>query len=181
MKRILAVALMLPELALAHSGHAGAGGSFLAGVGHPLGGLDHLLAMLAVGLWAARGPTTGRWALPLSFLAAMSAGALLGFAGFALPLIEAGILASLVGIGLILALALRPGISTSAALVALFGAFHGQAHGLEAPDHGALGYALGFLLATGALHLAGLALGRLPLARWLGAGTALAGLTLAMV
>jgi urease accessory protein len=183
MRRLLLPALaLLPLPALAHTGGEHAMG-FFAGFAHPLGGADHLMAMLAVGLWA--GLLGGRavLALPAAFLAAMAAGFGLGAAGVALPMVEAGIAASVIVLGVAVALATRPPLGLSLALAALFGLAHGHAHGTEMlAGAGIAAYAAGFLLATALLHAAGLGLARLPapriLARSAGAAVALAGLFL---
>lgn len=179
LKKFVAAAMLLPTAALAHPGHV-EGSPFAAGLSHPLGGLDHLLAMVAVGLWAASIGGRAIWALPLTFVVAMIAGGALGAAHVALPLVEPMILASSIMIGAAIALALRPGLAATLPVVALFGVMHGHAHGVEGPAQGLLAYAVGFAVATAGLHLAGIALGRLPLVRWLGAATAAAGLMLAV-
>jgi urease accessory protein len=162
-------ALLLPATAFAHPGHVEANG-FLAGLLHPVGGLDHLLAMVLVGLWAGLLGSTARLALPGAFLGAMLAGFGLGAVGLALPGVEAGILASVVVLGGLAALAVRVPVFAATALIALAGLFHGQAHGTEMLG-GAAAYAAGFLLTTAALHAAGLALAAplAPFARRLGA------------
>ncbi|TBU90628.1 HupE/UreJ family protein [Stutzerimonas kirkiae] len=181
-KRICAaLALLLtPTLAMAHPGHDHAG--LLSGISHPLLGLDHLLAMLAVGLWAAQQQGKARWALPLAFVGSMLAGGLLGFAGLQMPLMETGIAASVLAFGLLVALAVRPPLALAAGLTALFAVAHGVAHGLELPALSSpWGYAAGFVMATAALHAAGFALVRYlpqaaaPLVRILGAASAVAG------
>ena len=153
-RSVLAAAALasLSGAALAHPGHAPA--SFATGFAHPLGGLDHLLAMLAVGLYAARQAGTARLLLPAGFVLAMLAGAGLGALGLALPAVEAGIAASVLVLGLLVAFAAR------LPLVAAFALFHGHAHHAEMGDATLLGYSLGFALATAALHAAGLALAR---------------------
>ncbi|MFN3822822.1 MAG: HupE/UreJ family protein [Pseudorhodobacter sp.] len=182
MSRIFLISLMLmPTMALSHPGH-GNEGAFLSGLSHPLGGLDHVLAMLAVGLWA--GITGGRafWALPVVFVAAMIAGGVIGAMGASLPMVEPMILASIIVTGALAALALRPGLAASLAVVAVFGLFHGHAHGTEGPASGLALYAFGFALATMALHLAGLALVRAApqhLARAAAAVTSVGGAALA--
>jgi urease accessory protein len=170
----------LPGLALAHPGHEHSG--LVAGLGHPLLGLDHLLAMLAVGLWAAQQQGRTRWALPLTFVASMLGGGLLGFAGVQLPLMETGIAASVLALGLLVALAVRPPLPLAIAFTALFALAHGVAHGLELPDLASPAtYALGFVLATALLHGAGFALvhwlprAAAPLVRIAGAGAAVSG------
>lgn len=181
--RILPLAALLaawPGLALAHVGH-GDEGHFIAGLGHPLIGPDHLLAMLAVGLWAALAGGRALWAMPLAFLAGMLAGGIVGAGGAALPVVEPAILASVVVTGAVSALALAVPLGAAVPVLAVFGLAHGHAHGLEGPGGG--GYAAGFLIATAGLHLAGLAAGRLGLrlARVLGGAIAFGGATLAMV
>ncbi len=181
MKRILPL-LLLPSAALAHPGHGGDAGAFAQGWMHPLGGADHVLAMVAVGLWAATATDRrGLWALPLVFVAAMVLGGALGAAGLHLPAVEPMILASSVVLGLAAALALRPSLAGALPMVALFGVMHGHAHGAEGPAAGLAAYAAGFVLATAALHLAGIGLGRLGAARTLGAATAAAGAALAVL
>lgn len=136
--------------------------SGLAGLMHPFLGLDHLLAMLAVGLWAAQQGGSRLWQLPLAFLGMMLVGALLGQTGFMLPSIETGIASSLFLLGLMLTFAVRLAIMPSLLMVGLFAVFHGYAHGAEIPQTLALiGYALGFMLATAALHGLGIGLGLL--------------------
>lgn len=181
MKKLIPL-LLFPTAALAHPGHLGAHVPFTEGWMHPIGGIDHILAMVAVGLWAATATDKrGLWALPLTFMAAMVFGGFLGADGVALPAVEPVILASSVILGLVVALALRPGLGFALPVVALFGMMHGHAHGAEGPAGGLAAYAAGFVLATGALHLAGIGLGRLGLTRLLGAATAAAGVALAVM
>jgi len=144
--------------ALAHPGHESA--SFFTGFTHPLGGLDHLLAMLAVGLYAARQPGATRWMLPAGFVLAMLAGAGLGAIGVALPAVEAGIAASVLVFGLLIALAARLPLTVSLPLVAAFALFHGHAHHAEMGGASLVTYAAGFALATSLLHGAGYAIAR---------------------
>ena len=182
MKRILPVLLLLPAPAMAHGLHDQ--GTLMSGALHPISGLDHVLAMLAVGLLAAQ--LTGRalWALPATFLGAMLLGGIVGAEGLPFPVVEPMILASIIILGVLVALATRLPLPALLAMTALFGAAHGWAHGAEGPATGLALYAAGFAAATAALHLAGIALGRgLPALalRGLGAGTAVAGLALAMV
>lgn len=182
MKRILLALLLLPSTAFAHPGHGGET-AFLSGLGHPLGGADHLLAMLAVGLWAAMIGARALWALPGVFMGAMLVGGLLGAFALPLPGVEPMILASIGLLGGAVALALRPALPAAVGFVALFGLFHGHAHGAEGPATGLASYAAGFVLATLALHLAGVGLGRMaqaPLSRLLGGLAAVAGLALAL-
>ena len=155
----LAVAVLGVGSALAHPGHPDAFG-FNDGFAHPFSGLDHLLAMLAVGLWAAQNKRSALWVLPLAFPLMMMAGALLALAGVVLPGVETGIAASVAVLGLLIAFAIRMPLWAGAAVVSVFALFHGYAHGSELP-HGssALWYGAGFVAATALLHLSGLALG----------------------
>lgn len=180
----LCAATLAPLSAFAHPGHEGHDFTwdFSAGLAHPLTGWDHLLAMLAVGLWAWQLGGRARWAVPASFVVAMTLGAALGRAGLHVPGLEPAIAASVLALGLLVATAARLPLAASAALVALFAAFHGLAHGAEMPAGAtALGYGLGFVLATAALHAAGLALGLLTarqserLAKYAGATVAVCG------
>jgi len=183
MKRLLPLLLLLaPSTAFAHAGAHGA--TLLSGFLHPLGGLDHILAMLASGLLA--GVTGGRavWTMPVTFLAALLAGAGLGASGIMMPAVEPMILASIVLLGAVVALRVHLPPVAILPVIAIFGIVHGHAHGTEGPASGFPGYAAGFTLATAGLHLAGLGLGRtfkgIP-ARLLGSGTAMGGLALAFV
>lgn len=151
--------LWVPALAFAHPGHDDSG--LVAGISHPLRGLDHLLAMLAVGLWAAQQKGAARWALPCTFVGTMLIGGLLGFEGLDLPGLESGIAASVFALGLAVALVVRPPLYMAVAATALFAMFHGVAHGLELPEMASpWGYAAGFVGATAALHAAGYAVVR---------------------
>lgn len=164
--------------AAAHPGHGATG--LAAGLAHPLG-LDHLLAMVAVGLWSAAalaGPR--RWLGPLAFLSAMTAGALLAVAGLVLPFVEQGLAASVLVFGALLAFATRVPAAAGLALIAMTASLHGFAHGSELPPGAsATAYALGFLASTALLHAGGLGLGatlRERSARLWQAGGALLGL-----
>lgn len=185
---LLALALALtvaPGTALAHVGHGSTNG-FVSGFLHPIGGLDHILAMTAVGLLAWTLGGRALWAVPLAFVAAMALGGALGMAGLGLPLVELGITLSIVVIGALVAFRRKLPTVLAMAIVGLFAIFHGHAHGTEmAPGASGLGYGIGFVVATALLHgagiLAGMGLGRLaarsdiPLARASGAVIALAG------
>lgn len=175
--RILATVLLLTISggAAAHPFHPGTG--FGAGFVHPFAGLDHLLAMVAVGLWAAQFGGRWLWVIPLAFVTAMLTGGVLGFAGLTLPLLEPMIAASVLALGLLTVLRIRLH-SAGVLLVAAFAIFHGVAHGTELPAAAsALPYAAGFVMATALLHTLGLAAGlQLKIAaRWSGAPIALAG------
>lgn len=150
--------LLAAGTASAHTGHGTE--SLFEGLAHPLG-LDHLLAMVAVGVWSAAAfDGARRWIAPLTFLAAMTAAALLAIAGLALPFVEHGIAASVVVFGAMLAFAKRVPALPGLALVAAAAALHGVAHGAELPAGASVsGYAIGFLAATAALHAGGVGLG----------------------
>ena len=140
---------------LAHPGHDVSGLS--AGLIHPLSGIDHLLAMIAVGLWAAQNRGSKIWILPTAFILMMAVGAKFALIYPFLPLIESGIAASVVALGIIIALSLRPSTRMSIVITSLFGLFHGYAHGLEMLGINEVqGYVLGFIVTTAALHLAGI-------------------------
>ncbi|MCB1539971.1 MAG: HupE/UreJ family protein [Rhodoblastus sp.] len=145
--------------ALAHTGHSDAHG-FVHGFIHPVGGIDHVLAMVAVGLFAAHLGGRALWAVPSAFVALMAVGGALGMNGVSLPYVEAGIALSVVVFGLMLATGVALPVGLAAGLVGFFAIFHGQAHGAELPA-GVSGvtYAAGFMIATAALHGAGVALG----------------------
>jgi urease accessory protein len=163
-------------------------GSFMAGLSHPVFGLDHILVMLAVGLWAAQMGGKALWRVPAAFVATMAVGFGLAVSGFALPFVEPAILASVVALGLLVAMAVRLDTTVSMAVVAVFALFHGHAHGGELGAAGALTFGAGFVAATAALHVAGIALGLgiarrsggAVAARILGGLTAFAGLVLAL-
>lgn len=159
LKKILAVALIAEASLLAHTGHGSVSG-FSAGFSHPIGGADHILAMIAVGLWAAQMGGRALWAVPLSFVLMMVAGAAMGIQGVQVPFIEEGILASVLVLGGLIAFGVKMPVLFSSAIVGLFAIFHGTAHGAEMPlNAGGVEYALGFVLATGLLHIGGIAIG----------------------
>jgi urease accessory protein len=136
------------------------GAGFEDGVAHPLGGLDHILAMFAVGIWAAQRGGADLWRLPLTFMGAMVVGAGLALTGVMLPLVEFGIVGSVALLGLFIALGARLTGGVAYGLVALFALCHGHGHGTELPEaaHPVL-YGLGFVLATGTLHALGIGTG----------------------
>ena len=179
---LLAAFALAAPLAQAHEG-AGLAGGFMSGFAHPLLGWDHVIAMLAVGLWGAFLGAPALWLLPVVFPLVMAAGGALGVLGVPLPAVEVGIAVSAIALGGVVAGALRPPLWVAALLVALFAVFHGHAHGTELPQAASpLAYSLGFVVATGLLHLTGIALGLLT--RWpagriavrgMGAGIALLG------
>jgi urease accessory protein len=139
---------------------------WVQGFEHPFSGLDHILAMVAVGAWAAQTGRPALWVLPVVFPLAMAVGGLLGVVGVPVPGIEAGIAASVLSLGLLIAFQAKPPLALSIALVTLFAIFHGHAHGTELPQAASpVLYGLGFVIATAILHLIGLSIGyvmRLP-------------------
>ena len=140
-------------------------GGLAAGFAHPFAGLDHVVAMVAVGLWGAFLGPPAVWLLPVVFPVVMALGGVLGAAGVGLPAVEVGIALSAIVLGLMVAGAQRPPLWVAASLVAAFAIFHGHAHGTELPaSANALAYSTGFVVATGLLHLAGIALSLLK--RW---------------
>jgi len=145
--------------AMAHSG-SGAAGGFAAGFVHPILGWDHVIAMVAVGLWGAFLGRPAIWVLPVVFPLVMAFGGVLGVVGVALPGVEIGIAVSAIVLGAMVALAARLPLWVAAVIVGAFAIFHGHAHGAELPvAANPLAYSLGFVLATGLLHLAGIAFG----------------------
>jgi len=151
--------MLASELARAHGMHD-AGSGIGSGIAHPLLGLDHVLAMVTVGLWAVQTGGRALWAVPATFVLMMGAGGALGMGGFALPMVEAGIATSVLVFGLLVALAIRLPLAAGMALAGTFALFHGFAHGAELPAMASPAmYAAGFLLATGLLHLTGVAVG----------------------
>lgn len=153
---ILMLSLAMP-VAQAHPGH---GAGFASGVAHPFMGVDHLLAMIAVGLWAAQLGGRALWLVPGAFVATLAAGAALAFAGVAIPAVESGVTVSLLVLGILVTLAVRLPVAVGSAIVAAFALFHGYAHGSELPQAASpFWYAGGFVLATIALHALGMTAG----------------------
>ncbi|HZL63154.1 MAG TPA: HupE/UreJ family protein [Pseudolabrys sp.] len=159
MKRLALTFLVLvlgSGAAFAHPGH-GSTASFAAGLAHPLGGLDHIAVMIAVGLWAALKGGRALWVWPAAFVGVMLLGGALGMAHVPVPFVEPGILASVVALGLLVALAVDLPVAAGAAIVAVFALLHGHAHGGEvAETMSGAEYMAGFALATAALHLTGI-------------------------
>jgi len=141
------------------------GGGFVSGISHPIRGMDHVVAMIAVGLWGAQLGAPAIWLLPIAFPLVMAFGAAMGLMGFPLPGVEIGIAFSAIVLGLMVLLESRPPLAVSLLLVAAFALFHGHAHGAELP-HGqsGLAYSLGFVMGTGLLHAAGIGIG--CMGRW---------------
>jgi len=140
-------------------------GGFVGGFAHPLFGPDHVVAMVAVGLWGAFLGAPAIWVLPIVFPLVMAAGGVIGILGVPLPGVETGIALSAIVLGMMVALAARPPLPVAAVLVGAFAIFHGYAHGAELPPGtDAVAYSVGFVVATGLLHLTGIAFGQLT--RW---------------
>ncbi len=179
--------LLLPSFAYAHTGVGEANG-FLHGLMHPASGLDHVCAMLAVGLWAAQMGGRSVWAVPLTFVGVMALGGALPMLGMSLPFVEQGIVLSVLLLGVLIAASVRFPLWLSSGMVGLFALWHGHAHGVEIPEQASgMVYAIGFMLATALLHVVGIAfgLGMQRLAReraihFAGAGIALCGVYLAV-
>lgn len=162
---IIFALLGLSSSAYAHTGHSVSG--IGSGLLHPFSGMDHLLAMVAIGLWAGQRGMHQVWLLPAVFMSLLAAGAGVALLFPALPMIETGIAASVLVLGLIIALSLSVPAVLSIVLAAAFGFVHGYAHGLEMPGTAAPTlYALGFLAATAALHFSGATLGLVTRARY---------------
>jgi urease accessory protein len=178
-----AMLVLAPVAAVAHQ-EAGQAAGFLSGLAHPVSGLDHFLAMVAVGLWGAVLGPPAIWVLPVAFPVVMALGGLLGLLGIPVPGVEVGIALSAIVLGAMVLAQLRPPLWLAAGVVAFFAIFHGHAHGQELPEGAsALLYSLGFVMATGLLHAVGILLGEAH--RWsagrqavraAGGGVALAGL-----
>lgn len=153
------LALMTPAAAFAHTG-VGETSGLVHGFMHPVGGLDHVLAMVMVGVLAAQIGGRALWLVPATFVAVMALGGAMGVAGLPLPYVEIGIALSVVVLGGMVALRRETSVLAAAGIVGLFAVFHGYAHGAEMPvDASGLGYAAGFMAATALLHVAGVALG----------------------
>lgn len=150
-----------PSTASAHA-EGGLAGGFTSGFTHPLVGLDHIVAMVAVGLWGAFLGGRAMWLLPVVFPVVMAFGGALGVMGVPVPGVERGIALSAIVLGLMVLFAAKPALWISAVIVGAFAIFHGHAHGTELPESASpITYALGFVIATGLLHLGGIAFGLL--------------------
>jgi urease accessory protein len=148
----------LVSSALAHTG-VGQTNSFASGIAHPLSGADHILAMVAVGLWGVLRGGRAIWAWPMAFTATMLGGFAAATLGLQMPLVEPAIWSSIIILGLLVALAAKAPVWLGAAIAGLFAFFHGHAHGTEATAANLIPYAMGFALATAGLHAAGIGLG----------------------
>jgi len=184
----VAVSIGAASAAHAHTGMEHAF-SFASGFAHPWTGLDHMLAMVAVGLWAGINGGRALWAWPAAFVGVMLAGGALGMAGVSVPFVEPGILASVIALGLLVLTAARLPVVLGAVLMAAFALLHGHAHGAELPSGAAAAtYAAGFAIATAALHVLGLGIAHLCrtdggklIVRGAGAAVAVAGVALAVI
>lgn len=171
--------LLLPISAWAHPGHDA--GGFISGLTHPFSGLDHILGMLAVGVWSARNQGISRCYVPAAFLGGMAAGGMLGFEGIWPGVLESAVAASVLAVTLMVALAVRLPLVAQLALAMFFALWHGIAHGVELPAAASpWSYGCGFAAATALLLCIGLALGHRLGARdrWLGAGMSMIAATL---
>lgn len=161
---LLCLLVVIPEATWAHIEQGQAGG-FLTGFGHPWSGLDHIMAMVAVGLWGAQLGNPAIWILPITFPIVMSLGAFMGLAGIPVPGIEVGIALSAIVLGAMVFSETRPPLWIAALLVGIFAIFHGHAHGTELPEgQNGLLYSMGFVISTGLLHGLGITIGLIH--RW---------------
>jgi len=184
---LLVLLFALPSIASAHTG-IGETTGFMHGFGHPIGGLDHILAMVAVGLWASQIGSRSIWIVPCTFVGVMCLGGALGFSGVSIPFVEEGILLSILVLGVLIAGAFKLPLIYSSLIVGLFAIFHGHAHGTEMPASiSAASYAFGFALVTAILHISGIGLGVLMqkanlqvVSRIAGGAIALSGIFLAV-
>jgi urease accessory protein len=161
---MLLVAVLWPLGAWAHVGSGGAGG-FLTGLQHPVSGFDHVLAMMAVGLWGAQLGAPALWILPVVFPMMMAMGGMLGLMGIPIPGVEVGIAVSAIVLGFMVLTEAHLKIQLAMVIVAFFAIFHGHAHGTELPaGQSGLLYSIGFVAATGCLHAAGITIGLIH--RW---------------
>jgi urease accessory protein len=164
-RAVLSLVLLIAGGAAASAHTGSAVGGFGGGFTHPLFGADHVVAMVAVGLWGAFLGAPAIWLLPILFPLIMAAGGVIGILGLPLPGVEVGIALSAIVLGLMVALAAAPPLPLAAGLVGVFAIYHGYAHGTELPPGAdAVAYSAGFVIATGALHLTGIAFG--SLAHW---------------
>jgi urease accessory protein len=156
--------LVLPQAAFAHE-QVGVGGGLVSGFLHPLTGIDHLIAMVAVGIWGAQLGAPAIWVLPITFPLVMAIGGVVGILHVPLPMPEVMIALSALILGAAVAVRMRLPFAAAAAIVAVFAIFHGYAHGAELPKSAnPLAYGVGFVVATGLLHLCGITIGTLT--RW---------------
>jgi len=181
----IAVMLLLLLSATPLSAHVQPGQTegFLTGMRHPVSGLDHVLAMIAVGLWGAQLGAPAIWLLPVTFPMMMAVGGFLALIGVSLPGVEVGIAVSALALGMVVAMEVRPRMTIAAVIVGMFAIFHGYAHGAELPaGQSGVTYSIGFVISTGLLHATGITIGLIHryrtgarVLRLAGAGIALAG------
>src|SRR5258705_2511538 len=179
---LVAAMVLVSEPARAHIVDGSATGGFLGGFAHPLFGLDHVVAMVAVGLWGTFLGPPAIWLLPITFPMVMALGGAIAILGVPVPGVEIGIASSAIALGGMIALAARPPLVVAALIVGAFAIFHGHAHGAELPPGtDAVAFSVGFVMATGLLHLAGIAFGLLT--RWPAGriGVRVAGVGIALV
>ena len=151
-------------IALLHTGKGAAAG-LLAGLEHPLSGWDHILAMVAVGVWGAQLGPPAIWLLPVTFPMMMAVGGFLALIGVTLPGVEVGIAVSALALGMVVAMEVHPRLTIAAVIVGVFAIFHGYAHGAELPaGQSGVTYSIGFVISTGLLHATGIAIGLIH--RW---------------
>jgi urease accessory protein len=168
-RSIHAVALLAVLWTQSALGHAlqGEAGGFLTGLLHPISGADHVLAMVAVGLWGAQLGAPAIWVLPVAFPLVMAMGGMLGFLSVPIPGVEYGIAASAIVLGAAVAFEVRPALVVAALVVGCFAIFHGHAHGTELPPgQSAVLYSMGFVIATGCLHAVGIGIGTVHRRPW---------------
>jgi len=179
MRRLALLSVLVAAPALAHE-QSGQAAGFVTGLLHPISGLDHILAMVAVGLWGAQLGLPAIWVLPVTFPMMMAVGGFLGLIGVPIPGVEIGIALSALALGVMVAGAFRPPLWAAMLLVGAFAIFHGHAHGTELPPgQSGLTYSIGFVVATGCLHGVGITIGLLDRWPWgkvalRGAGTVVA-------
>jgi urease accessory protein len=164
---LLAALVLMAVWPLVAWGHveSGQAGGFISGLSHPVSGLDHVIAMVAVGLWGAQLGMPALWVLPVAFPMMMAFGGMLGLMGVPLPGVEIGIALSAVVLGALVLGQVRLPLIAAVGVVAIFAVFHGHAHGTELePGQSAMLYSLGFVIATGLLHAAGITVGLIH--RW---------------
>jgi urease accessory protein len=180
--RLGAVALALMALPSSAAGHAGGSvAGLLSGLLHPVSGLDHVLAMLAVGIWGAQLGAPAIWILPVTFPMVMALGGMLGLVGIGVPGVELGIGVSALLLGIMVAREVHPPLGVAAALVGFFAIFHGYAHGTELPaGQNGLLYSIGFVASTGSLHACGIGLGVIHRWGWGRAALRVAGVSIAL-
>ena len=177
---LLTLAVSFP--AQAHVGQDDIAGGLVAGFLHPIFGFDHVVAMVAVGIWGAQLGRPAIWVLPVTFPLVMALGGVLGILGVPIPGVEIGVAASAIVLGAMIAFAVRPPLVVSGLIVAVFAIFHGYAHGAELPESAsAVSYAFGFVVATGMLHAIGILLGTIKRWSWGPALLRVAGALIALV